>query len=62
MQVGFAQLFAEFDTGRKGYLNRAELGGLVKRVMPEATPAQLSFFAVRPGWAGGGLLCGRDCA
>ncbi|GLC39247.1 hypothetical protein PLESTB_001651900 [Pleodorina starrii] len=45
-QVKFSALFSEFDRGRKGYLERSELAGLVRRVMPEATEAQIRFLAV----------------
>ncbi|GIL82053.1 hypothetical protein Vretifemale_10957 [Volvox reticuliferus] len=45
-QLKFTTLFSNFDRGRKGYLDRAELGDLVRRVMPEATEAQIRFLAV----------------
>ncbi|KAG2427358.1 hypothetical protein HXX76_012552 [Chlamydomonas incerta] len=44
-QVKIGQLFAEHDRGRKGYLDRVELAQLVRRVMPEATDAQIGFLA-----------------
>ena len=43
------QLFDAADTDRSGALDSRELGRLVKRVMPEATSAQLNYLLVRQG-------------
>lgn len=61
-QVKFAALFSEFDRGRKGYLERGELAGLVRRVMPEATDAQIRFLAVSGGTALMALRTGTAAA
>ncbi len=45
-QTRFRDVFNSYDTGRRGALGPRELGRLVRDVTPEATDAQIKYFAV----------------
>ncbi len=45
-QTRFSDLFAQYDTGRKGALGARELARLVRDMTPRATEGQVKYFAL----------------